>query len=128
MEPTTPRRGRKRADEAFLAAIACGASIDNAAAKAGFSKRTGFRRLQDPDFRKRLAELKADTVRRGAAMLTAATLEAIKTLLDLQSPSAPAATRLGAARTIIELGVRLRESNDIEERLAALEKEHQANR
>jgi hypothetical protein len=60
-------------------------------------------------------------VKRSAAAMTAASVEAIKTLLSLQAISVPHAVRLGAARAIIELGVKLREVADTEERLAALE-------
>jgi hypothetical protein len=94
MEPKKNRRGN---DEAFLAALACGAAVETAAARAGFSKRTAFRRLQDPKIQKRLVDLKAEIVRRSSAALSAAGPEAIKTLLDQQKPSTPPAVRLGAA-------------------------------
>jgi hypothetical protein len=53
--------------------------------------------------------------------LTAASGEAIKTLLALLAPTIPHAARLGAARTILETGIRMREVADTEERVAALE-------
>jgi hypothetical protein len=125
MEPKRPRRGKKLVDDAFLAALACGATVETAAAKAGFSRRTAFRRLQDAAFQKSLAEFKAETVRRSSAALSAAGPEAIKTLLDLQKPPTAPSVRLGAARTILELGMRLREHNDLAERVAALEERSQ---
>jgi hypothetical protein len=66
-------------------------------------------------------------VQRAANTLTAASTEAIKTLLSLQQPSTAAATRLGAARTILELGIKIREVADLEERLTALEQQMAAN-
>jgi hypothetical protein len=77
--------------------------------------------MQDPEFCKRLQQIGADMVKRSSAALTAASVEAIKTLLSLQATSIPHAVRLGAARSILELGVKLREVADTEERLAALE-------
>ena len=118
-------RGRKNAEEALLNALACGATVDVAADKAAISRRTAYRWLQEPVFKRRLTDLKADTVRRAADMLTAANLEAVKTLLDLLKPTAPYYARLGAARSIIELGTRLRENNDFAQRLAALENQLQ---
>ena len=112
--------GRKNADEALLLALACGATVEHAAAKAGISRRTATRRLDDPEFR-RLQEHKADLVHRSAAALTAGNLEAIKTLLSLLAAGSPPAVRLGAARAILDLSMRLREAADTEERLAALE-------
>ena len=66
-------------------------------------------------------------VQRAASTLTAASTEAIKTLLSLQQGSTPAATRLGAARTILEMGIKIREVADLEERLAALEQQMAVN-
>jgi hypothetical protein len=116
-----PQRGRRTTDDVLLAALACGATWETAAQKAGVSRATVQRRLQDSAFRQRLQELGADMVKRAAAALTAASVEAIKTLLSLQASSIPHAVRLGAARSILELGVKLREVADTEERLAALE-------
>jgi hypothetical protein len=60
-------------------------------------------------------------VHRAADMLTAAAMEAVKTLLSLQEKSTPASVRLGAARAILELGVKLREISELSERVQALE-------
>jgi hypothetical protein len=113
--------GRKSADETFLIAIACGATVESAAAKAAISSRTAHRRLLTPDFQIRLKEVKTEMVQRAAGMLTAAALESVKTLLALQESTNPPATRLGAARSVLELGVRLRESAELHERMNELE-------
>jgi ribosomal protein S9 len=55
-------------------------------------------------------------------MLSAASLEAVKTLVSLQEPSVPAAVRLGAARSILELGSKLREMVELEQRLLVVER------
>jgi RNA polymerase sigma factor (sigma-70 family) len=47
--------------------------------------------------------------------------QAVRTLLDLLKNSASPAVRLGAARSVLELGLKVREVADLEERLAALE-------
>jgi hypothetical protein len=108
-------------DEVLLLALACGASVEAAAAKAGVSPATVYRRKQEPQFLQRLQQLKADMVQRTAGMLTAAGGESVKTLIELQKPSIPPATRLGAARTTLELGMKVREANELEQRIAALE-------
>ena len=48
---------------------------------------------------------------------------------DLLHPPAQAApaVRLGAIRTVLELGMKLREVADLEERLTALERSHENN-
>src|SRR4051812_37627735 len=97
--PKSPT-GRSRADEALTLALACGATVEAAAAKAGVSPTTAFRRLKDPEFQQRLQRARAEMVQRATAMLTAAAMEAVKTLLDLQGKACPATTRLGAAKAV----------------------------
>ncbi len=53
----------------------------------------------------------------------AAAGEAVKALLELLKSTVPHATRLGAARSVIELGTKLRETAEFEARLAALERQ-----
>ena len=114
-------RGRKEVDAILLSALVCGATLEAAAQKAGISRSTAQRRLRDSAFQQELLRLRSDLVERAAGMLTAASLESVKTLLELQKPAVPHATRLGAARSILEIGVRLRESAELERRLFEVE-------
>lgn len=117
---TVAASGRKNADAALLAALAGGATIAQAAQQAGVSERTAHRRLAEPAFRAQLDAARAELVRATLGRLLrhgTAAADALVRLLE----QAPPATRLGAARAIIELGGKLRESEDIERRLAALE-------
>ena len=112
---------RKKNEDALLLALACGATAEAAGRQCGLTERSVYRRLEDPAFRARLQELRSDMVRRSAGMLTAAAGESVRTLLSLQKDSAPPAVRLGAARAVLELGVKVRELADLEVRIAALE-------
>jgi hypothetical protein len=116
-----PQRGRRHADDLILMALACGATWEAAANRAGVSKPTVQRRLKDPEFCRRLQEVKADIVKRNSAGLNAASGEAIKTLVSLLPSGNPYAARLGAARTILETGMRMHEVAGLEERVAGLE-------
>jgi hypothetical protein len=116
-------RPRKKADEALLLTLACGATVESAARQCRLCERTVYRRLADPDFQCWLQQVRADMVQRTAGMLTAAAGEAVKTLLALQKESEPAAVRLGAARAVLEIGLKLREAATLEGRLAALEQQ-----
>ena len=109
-------KGRQNADESLLMALACGATVENAARSAAVSPRTAHRRLGDPSFRAKLQQMRGEMVSRTAGMLTAAAGEAVKTLLALQKESVPAAVRLGAARAILEIGLKVREMAEIEPR------------
>ena len=115
------QQGRKNADDALLLSLACGATIENAARSVGVSERTVYRRLKSAAFRQQLQQRRGDLVQRAASLLTAAALEAIKTLVELQKPPAPAAVRLGAARSILEYGLKLREAADLYGRVGTLE-------
>jgi hypothetical protein len=115
------RGRRKKADTGLIVSLACGASVEAAAQKADMSVRTVYRRLADPQFQAQVNEVRADMLRRAAAMLTAAGMAAIKTFTTLQESAQSESVRLGAARSIIELGCKLREMVEITERLAQLE-------
>ena len=116
-----PQRGRRRADDILLMALACGLTTEAAAQKANVGVATAYRRLKDPDFMHRLQQIRAGMVQRTAGSLVAAGIEAVKTLLALQQASNPGSVRLGAARAVLELGTKLRESVELEQRIAALE-------
>jgi hypothetical protein len=119
-------QGRKNADDGLLLSLACGATVENAARAAGVSERTVYRRLKSPAFRQQLQQRRGDLVQRAAGVLTAASMEAIKTLLELQKATAPAPVQLGAARCILELGLKLREAADVHQRVETLEGRLQA--
>ena len=118
-----PGNKRQRMDEILLTALACGASIEQAARKAGVSERTVYRRLRDPEFTQQLRAARADIRKRTSAALSAGSLEGARALLDLVKPAVAPTVRLGAARALLELSVKLVEAEEFEERLAALEQQ-----
>src|SRR5262249_23619224 len=107
-------------DDVLLMALVCGATVEQAAAKAGVSRRTASRRMTNAEFRKRLAAQKADLVCRTGAALTAGGAQAVKRLLALVG-SGPPTVQLGAAGAVLEWGMKVREAGEFEARLAALE-------
>jgi hypothetical protein len=116
------RTRRKTNDQVLLQALACGASVENAARKAGVGDRTVYRRLERPDFCQQLRQFRTDMVQRTAGLLTGAGMGSVKTLVDLQQDvTVPAPVRRRSARDILELGVKLRECADLEQRVAELE-------
>jgi transposase len=111
----------RKADDALVLALACGLSAEQAAKQVGVSAATVRRRLDDPAFQSRLVELRGEMLERAAAMLTAAAVESVRTLADLLKPANGPATRLTAARSILEHGVKLRSLVEVESRLSDLE-------
>jgi hypothetical protein len=112
---------RRKADAELILALACGATPENAAQRAGFGLRTVYRRLAEPAFRAQVNQLRAEMARRLAGMLTAAGMGAIKTFTTLQESAVSESVRLGAARAIMEWGCKMRESVELMERMAAVE-------
>lgn len=115
------RNGRRNADDQLLMALACGATVDNAARQAGISPATAYRRLADAAFRQRLQTLRGDMVSRTSGTLTAAAGEAVRTLLELLKNPTSSSVRLGAAKAVLEIGMKLREMAELEQRVAELE-------
>jgi hypothetical protein len=89
--------------------------------QAGVSVSTVRRRLQDPDFCRKLEALGAEMVQRMARGLTALGAPALQALAELLRASTPHAVRLGAVRSALEIGLKVREAVVLEQRLAALE-------
>jgi hypothetical protein len=76
--------------------------------------------LGDDLFRQRVVALRAEMTHRALGKLTDGAVAAADTLQALLAAESESA-RLGAARSILELGAKLNESVSIEARLAALE-------
>jgi hypothetical protein len=118
------RTARKGVDRVLLQALACGATVESAARKAGVCERTVYRRLEDPAFGRQLRQLRAEMVERTAGLLTGAAMGSVKTLVDLQNDAAVSASvRRRSARDILEMGLKFRESTEHEQRLDAIEAE-----
>lgn len=114
-------RNRSLEDERLLQSLAFGSTVKQAAAAAGVSERTAYRRLEDPVFCAKLNGMKAEFMDRAVRMLSASSIESIKTLVSLQSQAVPERIRLGAAKATLSLGIRIREEHEISRRLESLE-------
>lgn len=109
-------------DAQIVTALACGGTVESAAQHANVSERTVYRRLADPMFQQKLRDFQTELVKRTSGLLTAASIEAVKTLLTLLDRNVSGGIRLGAARTVLEMGLKLREVVDLETRLQTVEK------
>ncbi len=112
--------GRTSADETLVVLLAGGATRQQAAQSAGVGERTVYRRLEDPAFRARIEEARADMLARTSALLTAAGAAAAGTLVRLLRAESDA-VKLAAAVRIIDLAGKLRTDLELEARIAALE-------
>jgi hypothetical protein len=116
--------GRKSAAvrEQAIVALLTERTLAKAAAKCGLSERT-LRRWQNED-----AEFKADyeaartaTFQAGMSRIQLLAGQAVNTLEDLLSASESPSVRLGAARTIAEIGIHQHEADAILRKLREIE-------
>jgi molybdenum-dependent DNA-binding transcriptional regulator ModE len=101
-------------------ALAAGRTVKKAAAAVGLSERSVYRRLADPVFRRQVADLRRQFVARAVGRMCRGTTKAATRLLKLVD-NADAKVALGAAKAVLELAVRLRDSEELEARVAELE-------
>jgi hypothetical protein len=112
----TPRQ------EAAAASLAAGFTQAVAAEQSGAGERTIKTWLATvPAIGARVRELRAELTSRALGRLAAEMASAAETLGFLSRKAKSEMCRLGAARAVLELGVKLRESVELEERIAALE-------
>ena len=111
----------KKTDEALILHLASGTTVEAAAELAGISRATAFRRLQDPEFQRRIKQTRGEMIERAAGHLAAGATEASITLRNLLGSDSEK-VRLAAAKTIIEGVLKVRDATEFEERLAKLEK------
>lgn len=112
--------GRRNGDDLFASSIAAGMTIAAAAAAAGIAERTAYSRLSEPGFKARIATIRADMVSQATARLSAAMTRSAERLAEL-AESQDEKVALTACRSVLELGTRLRESEELESRIAELE-------
>jgi hypothetical protein len=113
--------GGKKVDQRLVLALAGGASVADAAVIAGMSKATAFRRMADPVFRARVEQAKTEMMAQAVGVLARVSTKAagvLEALLD--SPTEK--VRLAAARSVLQIGADLRASQELEARLANLER------
>ncbi len=108
--------------EAAAFALAAGATLDEAAQKSG----AGLTTIKTwgttiPAFSRRVSELRGEMTARALGRLVDSMASAAETLGFLSRKGKSEMVRLSAARAVIELGVKLRETVELEQRIAALE-------
>ena len=108
-------------DVLLATALASGASASAAAKQMDLSLSTVKRRMADPVFRKLVSDLRQEVLTAALGRMTdnmTRAADAVAALLDAEQP----AIRLGAARTLVSLGLRLQDALDLTDRMRELER------
>ncbi len=120
MASSSQKRARKQ-DQA-IAALLEQPTISKAAKKAGVGERTLLRWLKLDDFQLAYRIARRALVSQAIAHLQQTTGKAVETLrLVMKDKSAPASAKVAAARIALDLAFKAIETEDVEQRLKALE-------
>ena len=108
-------------DEVLIEALGRGSTQAEASKLAGCAVRTVARRLDDPQFVRRVDVFRDALLEAGAAKLGDLIGLATSTLRELLAEDVPPQIRLGSAKTVLDASLKLRDSLLLEKRLTALE-------
>ncbi|MEU9758892.1 hypothetical protein [Streptomyces sp. NPDC047985] len=105
---------------AAVVALARGNTAEQAAREAGVSGRTIRRWMEEAEFGREVTATRTELLQLAVGQLAAASTKAVATLVDALDNEKGQA-RVQAARVLLDAVLALRESLDLEQRLAALE-------
>ena len=119
--------GRKQ--EEAIAALLSQRSIEDAARVVGVAEKTLRRWMREPKFKEHYLQARREGVSQAVARLQQATGAAVAVALKLLTdPNVPAAVRLRAAEFVFDRSSKGIEFEDIEARVAELERATEANK
>jgi len=109
--------------EALVLALAGGLGVAAAARQAQVSERTAYRRLAEPEFRRRVEAARAELVSQAIGRLAAAGGAAGGRLIQLIAQGTSETVQLGACRAVLEYMLRGVEVDTLARELAELRRE-----
>lgn len=113
---------KSRQQEAAIIALLGEPTLRLAAEKAKISEATLWRWMQEPDFNAQYRAAKKQAVSQAVSRLQQSCGEAVDTLRDIMNDTAaPHSSRVSAAKTIIEMGFKAVEMEELEARIEQLE-------
>jgi transposase-like protein len=109
--------------EQAIAALLCHGSVEAAARAVGINPNTLLRWMKEPEFKAALWEARCTVAAQAMGRLQDAMGAAVTTVLKIMlDPNALAGTRLRAAEIVLEQGTKATEMEDLEDRVAKLER------
>lgn len=112
--------GRSACDEVLALGLARGLTLAEAATAAGVSERTASRRIAEPEFIARVGQMRSRLIETALGQLADGMAEAAQTLRALLKASNEA-IRLGAAKSLLELTIKIQAATEYESRLQSVE-------
>ena len=107
-------------ERAISALLAC-PRVEDAARQCGMSRTTLWRMSQDPDFKVRLQEARAQLSEQIVFGLQANSLDALNTLRSVMiDKRTPSSVRVSAAGKLIDYSLRAKQQLELEQQMAAI--------
>lgn len=117
---------KSRRDQAAIIALLNEPTIKQAALKVGIGEATLWRWMQEPEFKEQFRLAKKQSLSQAVSKLQQSTGLAAETLLAIcVDKEAPHASRVTASKTILEMGFKAVEIEELEARIDQLEKSQQ---
>ena len=114
---------RSRKEDLALAALISEPTLGEAAKKVGISEVTLWRWLQDPEFQDKYRTARRQAVSQSITQLQKISSEAVQTLREvMNNKETPPASRVTAAKAVLEMAIKAVEVEDLAVRIEALEK------
>lgn len=114
---------RSRKEDLALAALISEPTLGEAAKKVGISEVTLWRWLQDPEFQDKYRTARRQAVSQSITQLQKISSEAVETLREvMNNKETPPASRVTAAKAVLEMAIKAVEVEDLAVRIEALEK------
>lgn len=111
-----------RKQDALICALLIEPTVEQAAKKVGIGTTTAFRWLQEPTFQAQYREARRMAVSQAISQLQQASTEAVATLRAImEDEQAPPASRVTAARTVLDTSLKAVELEDLAGRIEKLE-------
>jgi hypothetical protein len=119
----------ERQQEKTISALLSSNTLEAAARKAGISKRTLLRWMEEPEFQDAYTKAKGDVLRTATAILTRDSGKAALTLTKIFSgkPTENQSARVSAAKAVLRLALDSYVLDSFEARLLALERQGRSN-
>jgi hypothetical protein len=119
------QKGKEREREKAINALLSSNTLEGAAKKAGISKRTLLRWMEEPEFRAVYRKAKGDVLRTATAILTRDSGKAALTLTKIFTgkPTENQSSRVSAAKATLRLALDSFVLEDLEERVRRLEEQ-----
>jgi transposase-like protein len=112
-----------RKKEQAIASLLSQPSIGGAAKKVGIGEKTLFRWLQLDEFKRAYKTARRQVIDQTIAQIQSVMSEAVQTLLSVMADSTtPASAKVSAARALLDIGFKVVEIEELENRIEKIEK------